>query len=142
MNQQDFIISPQLGYVILNVIADKVDFKNLFKETASSIAADIESASTNPTCSCRNKVISYVNANTVEIGTLLYNFAINNNVLAEFETLFTNAKPPEGQPISGKVAKTTMKEWPAFVESLNRSNFVFKHVSTSVVGEEVFVFFI
>jgi len=143
MTEQDFINSPVLGQVILNLIAADSSFKDALKATASPIAADIESASTNPNCSCRNKVLTYINLNTATVGLFLYNFAIAHNILQNVENIFNTTTPPiTGQPASGRVAKTTIKNWPEFAKGVQQANLSFKHMSTSIVGEDVYVFFL
>ena len=139
MNAQDYIKSPVLGFVVLSLIPINSSFKDVLKAGAVEIAADIESASLNPNCTCRNKVLKYVEANAPAIGTLLFTFASANNILVDIENLFKAA--PE-QSVSGKVAKTTIKDWPTFTNNIKQSNLTFNHMSTSIVGDDVYVFFL
>jgi hypothetical protein len=139
MTEQDYINSPLLGLVILNFITSNSTFKDIFKASASSIAADIESAATNPNCSCGNTVITYITENAQSVGSLLYNFASDNNTLSDIENLF---KTIPGHSTSGRVAKTTIKDWPEFSKYVKYANFQFTHMSTSIVGDDVYVFFL
>jgi hypothetical protein len=138
MTKQDFIDSTLLGNVILQVITIDPGFKVLFKEAAPSIAADIESASSNVNCSCRNAISTYVSIHKQDVGSLLYDFAIKSNILQHIEAIFNKVSPTD---ISGKVAKTSIKDWPDFVKGINESKFGFNHMSTSIVGDDVYVFF-
>lgn len=139
MTEQNFIDSPVLGNVILQVITTDSAFKAALKSVASSIAADIESASSNSNCSCRNTVLTYISINRREVGSLLYNFATTNNILSHIEALFIEVPTSD---ISGKVAKTSITDWPSFVQGIKQSNYNFKYMSTSIVGDDVYVFFI
>jgi hypothetical protein len=141
MNQIDIQKSPFLGTVILQLLTVDSTFKDQFKQTAPSIAADIESASTNPNCTCRTKVATYVSMHADTISAFLYQYLTDNNMLGNIENLFNMAQTASLQPITGRVAKTSIKDWPEFTKNINQSNFSFKHMSTSIVGEDVYVFF-
>ena len=80
-------------------------------------------------------------ANTSVIGSLLYTFAVSNNILSDVEDIFNNV-PSVGQPASGRVAKTSIKDWPEFAKGVQQANLNFKHMSTSIVGDDVYVFFL
>lgn len=142
MNEQEYIDAPPLGRVILNLIKLNLAFKDEFKTVASSIAADIESASVNQNCSCRDKVLAFVTLNRQAIGSFLYNFVNTNNISTQVEELFSAASKITGQSATGRVAKTSITNWPDFAKGLNESGFTFKHMSTSIVGDDVYVFFL
>jgi len=142
MTFDEYIASPLLGSVVLQLIAVDSSFKDLFIKAAPSITADIESASVNEHCSCKSKVSTYVTMNATAIGTVLYQYAKSTNTLQNVENLFAAIPAVQANSVSGRVAKTTIKEWPGFVKSLNDSNMSYKNISTSVVGEDVYVFFL
>jgi hypothetical protein len=145
MSEQDFISSSILGHVILKLISQYPLFKDEFKNNAPSIAADIESAATNPNCSCRGKVLTYIKENNNTVGAFLYSYTIINNVLPEVEMIFEETSSllaTRTQPATGRVAKTTIKNWPDFAKGLNEAGFTFNHMSTSIVGDDVYVFFL
>ncbi len=142
MTQEEIVNSKSLSSVVISLLSIDESFKNELKVIAPSIAADIESAATNPNCTCRNKVVNYVIMNAAQIGAFLYNFAEKTNTLLNLKHMFLTATPPEGPTASGRVAKTTIKEWPEFVKKLTNENIQFRQLSTSIVGEDVYVFFI
>jgi hypothetical protein len=142
MTQEEIISSNLLPSVVLSLLTVNSTFKDMFKVAAPNITADIESASTNPTCTCRTKVATYVTVNASAVGTLLYQFAVDNNILVNIKSLFNTAEPPVGPTAEGRVAKTSIKDWPEFVRGLKQANLNFKHMSTSIVGDDVYVFFL
>jgi hypothetical protein len=142
MTQEEIISSTLLPSVILSLLTVNSVFKDIFKTAAPDIAADIESASTNPNCTCRSKVVTYVAMNTTSVGALLYQFAVGNDLLSNIKALFDSAAAPIGPTASGRVAKTSIKDWPEFVKGINHANLIFKHMSTSIVGDDVYVFFL
>ena len=142
MTQIDFQKSSFLGAVILQLITVDSTFKDLFKQNASSIAADIESASTNPNCSCRSKVATYAIMNAAAVGALLYQYATDNNILENIVNIFNAAQSTGVHSAAGRVAKTSIKDWPDFAKTVTQSGLVFKHMSTSIVGDDVYVFFL
>lgn len=142
MTKDEIIKSPLLSAVILNLITVDSKFKDLLKTSASTIAADVESASTNLNCTCRNKVSTYVTMNAPVIGSLLFQYAEENNLQNNIQNLFDTTTLPSGQTVSGRVAKTTIKEWPEFVKGVQQANLNFAHMSTSIVGDDVYVFFL
>jgi hypothetical protein len=142
MTQEEIIGSTLLPSVILSLLTVNSVFKDIFKTAAPDIAADIESASTNPNCTCRSKVITYITMNATAVGALLYHFAVDNDLLINIKALFESVVSPVGLTASGRVAKTTIADWPNFVQGINQANLSFKHMSTSIVGDDVYVFFL
>ena len=142
MKEQDFIDSSLLGKAVLSLITTHSSFKDELKDIAPSIAAEIESASVNHNCSCISKVTAFVTLNAAVVGSLIYNFANKNDILQQVQELFVVVPEPVMQSVSGKVAKTTIKNWPEFVSSIRSANYGFEHISTSIVGDDVYVFFL
>lgn len=141
MTLEEIKSSDKLSGVILHLITTDTKFKNFFKASASVIAADIESASTNPSCSCRNKVINYVTTNLELVSNLLYEYIVSNNLQKEIENIFETISKIQIN-VSGKVAKTTIKDWPEFAKNVYISNLSFNYMSTSIVNDDVYVFFL
>lgn len=143
MTQQEIISSTFLGQVVLYFNTAYSDFKELLKQAAPAIIADIESASVNPECSCRDRVALYVKENAEVIGALLFKYAEENGRLETVKHILNSApEPSKAVNVSGKVAKTTINDWPAFAESVSRANMNFRQFSTSIVGDDVYVFFL
>jgi len=141
MTQEEIKNSKKLPGVILSLIETNSAFKDLLKTTIPSIAADVESAATNPNCSCRERVNEYVTANSELVGAFLYEYIISNNLQDKIKSIFEAAQVPP-VPASGRVAKTTVKDWPEFAKSVNKANLSYRHMSTSIVGDDVYVFFL
>ena len=142
MTKDEIIDSPLLSAVVLSLLTIDSKFKDALKDVAPTIAADIESASTNPNCTCRNRVNTYVTMNTGAVGTLLFQYSVDNKLQENIKNLFNSTSPLPGQSASGRVAKTTIKDWSEFVRGIQRSNLSFTHMSTSIVGDDVYVFFL
>jgi PleD family two-component response regulator len=149
MTQDDVIQSTWLDYVILDFIQENENFKNALKKAIPDMAADIESSSTNPTCTCRDRVRRYVTANNIAVGTFYYQFLVKHDLLTDLSNRFSftaetmaKMRAEKAQNISGKVAKTTIKDWPGFVKNIKQTNLTFDHMSTSIVGDDVYVFFL
>ena len=141
MTQEEIKNSNKLSSVILHLITTDLVFKDYFKTSIPLIAADIESASMNPNCSCRNKIIKYVTSNTDSISLLLYEYVKKNNLQSTVESIFETVTAIQVNA-SGRVAKTTIKDWPEFAKSVYAANLSFNYMSTSIVNDEVYVFFL
>ena len=89
----------------------------------------------------KKEVIDYLNFQKDYISSLVYNFINNNNEIQNNIKELFETTASDYTSISGKVAKTTVNEWPEFIKNLNESGLTYNHMSTSVVGEAVFVFF-
>jgi hypothetical protein len=142
MTVEDIIKSVSLPAVVLNLIEVDEEFKNELIASETAIAADIESSATNPNCSCRNKVATYVSLNNDKVGRFIYDYATRRDLVSSFEILLANTKPLAGTSATGRVAKTSISDWPNFVRGINQANLSFDHMSTSIVGDDVFVFFL
>jgi len=145
MEHKDIIESRFLGTLTLNLIEKHSVFKDELKSLAPDIASEIESASTNPNCTCRSKVIAFAMNNNALVGNAILKFATDNNLLKQItEDLIeldeTELKPE--QVASGRVAKTTIAGWGDFVRNMQEAKLSFRQISTSVVGDDVYVFFI
>jgi hypothetical protein len=139
MTEKEFQSSPKLPAIVLSLLEKDVNFKNEFIQNSPEITADIESAATNPNCSCRNRVANYVFKNSEKIASLLYSYSLKDDNAKVIDHLFQTL-PTSKQNISGKVAKTSIKEWPDFAKDIQQ--YGFEHMSTSIVGDDVYVFFI
>jgi hypothetical protein len=140
MTEIEFQTSSKLSNVVLELIKTNEGFRKILIDASPTIIADIQSAAVNENCSCKNKVSNYIQLNAASIGSLLYRYANDNSILPSVIDLFSKINAPKVL-ISGKVAETTIKDWPEFVRNLKVSNYTFEHMSTSIVGEKVYVFF-
>lgn len=145
MKREDIINSYLLGQLVLKLIEHSPSFKDEYKALAPDVAAEIESASTNPNCTCRSKVTHFTMRNSELVGGLVFSFASKNNTLGQIEQTLKELDEIEIKPeqiVSGKVAKTTVAGWADFAKSVNDSKLSFQHFSTSMIGDDVYVFFL
>jgi hypothetical protein len=136
-----------LAQICLNLLAVSPEistpFKDAFKEFAPAIASQIESLSQNPNCTCSTDVISFINLNIADSAQFLFNF-VTTNGLESFVVGLISVTIPQLKNLAGKVAKTTIAEWPQFAEKINNpSSYVFyKNFSVVKEGNDIYVFFL
>jgi hypothetical protein len=124
----------------LSFLIKNKNFKNEFIKFAPEITAEIESASNNPSCSCKKKIVDYIDENTDLYLSFLYNFLINNNLIFDF--VIEIEKIPDYILISGKILKTSISEWKNFSIELEQKNAQFKSFSIIKEGDDILVFFL
>jgi len=142
MTIEDYISSAHLSTVTLELIKQNSTFKDIIKSAIPGQAADIESSSTNTNCSCRDRVAAFIKQNTRLVGEVLYNFTISTGAEQYVLGLFETATLNEQKDFSGKIAQTTLKDWPDFVASVKQAKGSFTAMSTSIVDDKVYVFFL
>jgi hypothetical protein len=129
-----------LSKLFLELLEIKPEFKTRFQAVAPEIYADIESASTNPNCSCRGKVEYYVNNNREKSAVFLNDFLRDNKyniVLEEIENRYRFAI------YHGKVEKVKISEWQEFSDGLAQKRAAYRAFSVSPIDSEyVNVFFL
>lgn len=129
-----------LSKIFLELLTLNQNFKASFQSLAPEIYADIESASTNPNCSCRGKVENYVNSNREKCGKFL------NESSAEIKSLINlhDIENKYGFVIyNGKVERVKVTEWNNFSEKLNNDRAAYRQFSLLRVDDEyVDVFFL
>jgi hypothetical protein len=129
-----------LSKIFLELLTLNNDFKTSFQTLAPEIYADIESASTNPNCSCRGKVENYVNSNREKCAKFL------NESSTEIKS-FINLHDIENKYgfviYGGKVERVKVTEWSNFSQKLNNDRAAYRQFSLLKVDDEyVDVFFI
>lgn len=129
-----------LSKIFLELLTVNQNFKVSFQSLAPEIYADIESASTNPNCSCRGKVENYVNSNREKCGKFL------NESSSEIKSLI-NLQEIENRYTfviyNGKVERVKVSEWSNFAQKLNTDKAAYRQFSVLRVDDEyVDVFFI
>lgn len=130
---------PFVSKIFLELVPNQ-QFKTAFQSIAPEIYADIESASTNPNCSCRGKVENYVNNNKEKCISFLNKFIeltgleIDLKMISERYTVKSYA---------GKIKKVKISEWEKFSDLLVEEKAVFRSFSTSRIDDEyINVFFL
>jgi hypothetical protein len=138
MNKQDLIKFDYIDSLVLELNVDDSDFQKLFISIAPEMASDIRSASLNKSCSCRGRIVDYVWSNLEKIVTLItdcYDKKIITFDLNDIE------KKYKKENISGKVAKTSIKEWPSFLENLKTAKYDYSTFHLVKENDDIFVFF-
>jgi len=129
-----------LSKIFLELLTLNNDFKTSFQTLAPEIYADIESASTNPNCSCRGKVENYVNSNREKCAKFL------NESSSEIKSLINlhDIENKYGFVIyGGKVERVKVTEWSDFSQKLNNDRAAYRQFSLLRVDDEyVDVFFL
>jgi hypothetical protein len=129
-----------LSKIFLELLTLNNDFKTSFQTLAPEIYADIESASTNPNCSCRGKVENYVNSNREKCAKFL------NESSPEIKALINLRDIEEKYKFviyNGKVERVKVTEWSNFSQKLNNDRAMYRQFSLLKVDDEyVDVFFL
>jgi hypothetical protein len=150
MKNIDYYINHvNLASIFTELIKPKYgnEFKVKFQEFADQIKSDIETASVDYTCSCVSRVKTYINLNKEKSANFLYSYCEESDRLILLETISTDLeKPPENsKPVidyKGKVAKTTLNDWPTFYKTIQTESGVFRSFSVVKEGEDIYVFFL
>ena len=129
-----------LSKIFLELLTLNKEYKTSFQTLAPEIYADIESASTNPNCSCRGKVENYVNSNREKCSKFL------NESSAEIKALINLQDIEEKYKFviyNGKVERVKVTEWSNFSQKLNNDRAMYRQFSILRVDDEyVDVFFL
>jgi hypothetical protein len=130
---------PFLSKVFLELVSNQ-QFKTAFQAIAPEIYADIESASTNPNCSCRGKVENYVNSNRQKALDFLNNFIKNTGLEVDLQAITQRYTV---KSYAGVTEKVKISEWQAFQNRLAQERANYRAFSTSKIDDEyVNVFFL
>jgi len=130
---------PFVSKIFLELVSN-AKFKLAFQAFAPEIYADIESASTNPNCSCRGKVENYVNTNKDKSVDFLNNFIKDNEITINLEDI---SKRYTIKQYAGVVEKVKISDWKNFQNRLNEERAFYRTFSTSRIDDEyVNVFFL
>lgn len=129
-----------LSKIFLELLTLNVEFKTLFQSLAPEIYADIESASTNINCSCRNKIENYINTNREKCANFL------NSLNQEIKSLINLYEIEEKYKIityTGKIERVKISDWYNFATKLNSERAAYRQYSLLKVDDEtVDVFFL
>jgi hypothetical protein len=141
MNKED-LKNTEKNYAeaVLTLLQNNTTFKDVFLSFAPDISAEIESASNNNNCSCRNKIISFINENKEQFNDFLYDFLVKNDLFIYFIEILNSI--PVYTSYSGRIAKTSISEWHNFSENLRKDNATFSSFSVIKDGEDILVFFL
>lgn len=129
-----------LSKIFLDLLLKNKDFKPIFQVFAPDIYADIESASTNPNCSCRAKIEQYVLTNRETSTEFLNKFLTDFNVEVDLKAI----EAQYGFELySGRVERVKISDWGQFTKDIQAKRAAFRSFSLLRVDDEnVDVFFI
>jgi hypothetical protein len=128
-----------IAYFLDDDLSD--NFKTAFQKLAPDYYADIESASSNPNCSCINKLKLFIKANKDSFATLLLSFADNFSSQEDLYDKVTNkAKNVAQLYLGGSVLKTTVSAWKDFFNKISKAQY--RSFSVVKEGEDLLVFFL
>jgi hypothetical protein len=115
-------------------------FKNELIKLLPDLESDIESASKNENCSCKNSIIHYINENKDSYLEFLYNFLVLDGTFADYIVVLENYELYFDY--SGKIAKTSIEEWDEFSKQIKKENAVYNGFSVLKDGNDLLVFFL
>jgi hypothetical protein len=128
------------NHAVILLLQNNTLFKDNFIASFPQIEADIQSASVNKDCSCKNKVFNFIDQNKDEFNDFLYDFLIKNDLFVTFIEYLNSI--PIYKDYSGKIAKTSISEWSNFTNNLINDNAQFRSFSLIKDGDDLLVFFI
>jgi hypothetical protein len=151
MNKKTLEQTSEFEFIelIYALIRDQKDAKK-FREDLAILFPQLENEiitfTANANCSCKDKIKSYVVVYKEKVIELVVNFIKNNNLEEYVSDLWVNAiknaNVLEGVSISGKIAKTTIKDWEQFAQDmLNEKNY-FTGFAIVKEGDDLLVFFL
>jgi hypothetical protein len=115
-------------------------FKNEFINLAPQIRAEIESSFDNPSCSCKQKIVEFIDENTDLYLNFLYNYLVENNLIFNFNQKILEVH--DYVLLSGKVLKTSISDWEKFSIEIEKQNGQFNSFSVIKDGDDIIVFFL
>ena len=125
---------------VLLLLQNNMLFNKEFITFAPSITSEIESASINKDCSCKNTVFTFIENNKDSFNDFLYDFLIKNDVFISFVEYLNSS--PIIKDYSGKIAKTSISEWANFSQKLANDNARFISFSILRDNDDLLVFFL
>lgn len=130
---------PYYSKIFLELIPEK-KFKILLQAAAPEIYADIESTHTNPNCTCRSKVDSYINNNKDKLHPLLIDYLESSNRQIDLKEIEKKYKVTY---YAGRVDTVKISEWGEYTKNLQKDKAVFRSFSViKLDNEHLNVFFI
>lgn len=137
---------PYINKIILNLIKISEDFKSLLQSEFPNIYADIQSAATNPNCTCVKKVEAELVNNKDKSLNLLNSFLSNQGNIEKIkEVLNIDYSELMPQQYSGKmfIIENTEEKFKEFMENINKNRAIFRNFSTAISPEgKLYVYFL
>ena len=115
-------------------------FKQKLIKLIPELESDIESASKNENCSCKNSIVSYINKNKESYLEFLYDFLVLDGTFSDYIVILENYELYFDY--SGKIAKTSIQEWSDFSKQIKKENAIYNGFSVIKDGNDLLVFFL
>jgi len=142
-NEFEFI---ELIYALIRDQKDAKKFREDLVILLPQIENEIITFTANADCSCKDKIKSYVVVYKDKVIELVVNFIENNNLEEYVFNLWTNTiknvNTFEGVSVSGKIAKTTVKEWEQFAQDMLKEKTYYNGFTVVKEGNDLLVFFL
>lgn len=131
-------------YAYIYASLDYNESLEALKTRYSAILADLVSASTNPTCACRGRVLNYISAKyqEQEEKDFLNKIFYIEQVKTKAEFTITENKNRAANTLGGKILTIVKKDdyWKDFHNSISRSNY--RSFSIVDKGDSIDVYFL
>ena len=134
-----------ISKIVLNLITKYSDFKNQLQSTFPDLYADIESASTNPNCSCRGKVEQRVTIERNASLTLVNEFLTKRGEEAEVQAIINlpyNSMTPSYYGGKRFEIDNTQEAFQKFYSSFLKERASFRGFSTCINGDKLLIHFL
>jgi hypothetical protein len=146
LEQTDELEFIELVYALIRDQKDAKKFREDLTVLLPQLENEIITFTANADCSCKDKIKSYAIVYKDKVIELIINFVKNNN-LEEYvsnlwENAVENANVIRGESLSGKVAKTTVKEWEQFAQEVSKDKYFYRGFSIIKEGDDLLVFFL
>lgn len=135
---------PFLGRIVLQLLGSYPNLKNSYQSSFPDLYADLESASTNPNCSCRGKVLAHIQ-NNLEQSTTLFNSFLQSHsddekVLGVINTDWVALMP---KPYAGKMFEidNTPVAYKTFIDTIQQDRAAYRLMSTAIQDTKLFIYF-
>jgi hypothetical protein len=130
---------PYIGGVFLHLLSTKPEFKPDLEKFLPDLKFEIDSFTKDNNCTCKNKIVNFVNNNRESCTVFLNSFLKETKTeinLAKITSMF------EFPDLSGTVHRTSEEEWSNFVSDLKNRKARFTSFSVVKDGESLVVYFI
>lgn len=134
-----------ISKIVLNLITKYPDFKNQLQATFPDLYADIESASTNPNCSCRGKVEQRVTIEKSKALKLINEFLALRGTETEVQTVINlpyNSLTPIYYGGKRFEIDNTQEAFEQFYDKFLKERPSFRGFSTCVNGDKLLIHFL
>lgn len=140
MKKEDLEEFQYIPEICIELLREYSTFKDEFKTFAPSIESDIESSSLYSNCSCNNTIKNFVRANRDACINFLCDYLKERpHIHLDLEMINEKYTP---NIISGRIAKTSIKEWSDFCKKMKESNASYTSFSVFKDGDDLLVFFL